>query len=209
MSQRIDVRRPATVLLAALFAGNGMLSGCSNVVQPHGTSQGGSGTGGGSMKNDGGDDAGTDGGSMKGDAGHDAGPPCGPAGMPCGDGEYCYYADGSCGASGVSNGACVTQPRSCSDGAMVCGCDGRVYYGPVCAAVAGVNLGDSKICEFTCGGSSCEKMDSYCSTTGSGSPLCLTLPTSCWNNPSCTACFSDPKCTCSGDNTTGITVTCP
>jgi hypothetical protein len=71
----------------------------------------------------------------------------GIAGIACGDGLYCNYEGGHCGA-GDQAGTCRTRPTVCTlEMSPVCGCDGRVYSNSSCAAVAGVSVASRNECE--------------------------------------------------------------
>jgi hypothetical protein len=70
----------------------------------------------------------------------------GIAGIVCGEGLYCNYEGGHCGATDQS-GACHTRPTVCTlEMSPVCGCDGRRYSNASCAAVAGVSVASNDEC---------------------------------------------------------------
>jgi hypothetical protein len=64
----------------------------------------------------------------------------GKAGGTCGEGEYCDFADGSCG--GFDNtGVCLVSPAKCGDDCPgVCACGGKVFCNGCEAAQAGLDV---------------------------------------------------------------------
>ncbi len=59
------------------------------------------------------------------------------AGIECGFGQYCQFAEGTCGA-GDELGICVDKPEVCTDQwDPVCGCDDQTYSNACDAAAAG------------------------------------------------------------------------
>jgi hypothetical protein len=204
MSRTIGmVMRVLPLLVAATVEVLG--AGCTNVGG--GASNGGTGTGG-----------------SGGSGGSGGAPGCGPD-KPCAADEYCFYADKSCGANGESTGVCKKRPTTCTLAVWdVCGCDHNVYQGvnPDCVAKDwGIDVGDAKPCvpddpddPFACGTYLCYKNWVYvCLIQGTDPPRCEpagVMNDNCvGNTQSCATCSSDPKCTCSGDASTGITITCP
>jgi len=70
----------------------------------------------------------------------------GVAGISCGDGLYCRYDGGHCGATDQS-GTCRVRPTAATlDLRPVCGCDGRTYPNASSAAVAGVSVASNGGC---------------------------------------------------------------
>lgn len=71
----------------------------------------------------------------------------GIAGFPCGEGEYCQFAEGTCQI--VDNmGVCKPKPEICTmDFRPVCGCDGKTYGNACAAAASGVSLAHQGPCE--------------------------------------------------------------
>ena len=66
----------------------------------------------------------------------------------CGPDEYCYFADGQCGDTGV-DGICQPLPTDCTDDvANICGCDGVVRSGSsTCVSeYAGVDSAPMSFC---------------------------------------------------------------
>lgn len=83
-----------------------------------------------------------------------AGEMCGGiAGIACGDGHYCQYLEGTCGAADQS-GTCLPQPTDCTTGgeggveanSPVCGCDNTTYASSCAAAAAGVSVASHGDC---------------------------------------------------------------
>jgi hypothetical protein len=76
-----------------------------------------------------------------------AGEMCGGiAGIACGEGLYCNYEGGACGAADQS-GTCQARPDVCTgDVNPVCGCDGNTYSNACQAAVAGVSVASQGAC---------------------------------------------------------------
>lgn len=71
----------------------------------------------------------------------------GIAGLPCGDGEYCQFAEGTCQ---IADNMGICQPRldvCTKDYRPVCGCDGRTYGNACTAASFGVSVSHQGPCE--------------------------------------------------------------
>lgn len=61
-------------------------------------------------------------------------------GLQCAEGEFCNYADGSCGAADQL-GVCEVIPTACDDVFdPVCGCDDQTYSNACEANAAGVSV---------------------------------------------------------------------
>ena len=73
-------------------------------------------------------------------------------GLPCAEGQYCNFRDGSCGAADQT-GECTGIPEVCPElFAPICGCD-DVTYGNACeAGLAGVSVAREGACGEPCGG---------------------------------------------------------
>jgi hypothetical protein len=155
-----------------------------------GMDSGGGGTSGGGAT--GGDVGGSGGGAdasagSGGSGGAAGGKPCGGiAGLTCGLGEWCDFANDSCGA-GDQQGRC--QPRggyTASCGQPLCGCDGNSYPSPCAAHLRGTDTSATNACIKGNGGDSaacgkdsdCQTGYRCCSTGGAvGSPIaCKKLP---------------------------------
>lgn len=64
----------------------------------------------------------------------------GLAGKQCGAGDYCHYADGTCGIDDNS-GVCEPIPQNCPDNVdPVCACGGITYSNACDAAAAGASI---------------------------------------------------------------------
>jgi hypothetical protein len=62
-------------------------------------------------------------------------------GVVCGAHQFCYLADGSCGANAVTEGVCTDPNGVCTGSASaVCGCDGNTYPNSCKAIGAGVSV---------------------------------------------------------------------
>lgn len=71
----------------------------------------------------------------------------GLAGVPCGEDEYCDYAEPSCGATD-RGGVCRPRPADCADEARdpVCACDGNTYDNACLANQAGFGVSSRGAC---------------------------------------------------------------
>lgn len=74
----------------------------------------------------------------------------GIAGLPCGDGEYCQMAEGTCNIAD-NMGVCRPKAEMCTmDYHPVCGCDGKSYGNACAAAGAAISIdhqGECKVAE--------------------------------------------------------------
>jgi hypothetical protein len=124
----------------------------------------------------------------------------GPTDIKCGDGTFCFYTDGACGA-GQATGTCNPFPTDCANTApgAVCGCDGNTYNSRCEAERAGVSVSVTGACP--CGGASavtCQNKDAFCD---------LAIGTCTQSNPTGTcsvppagecSTIYDPVCGCDG-----------
>ena len=71
----------------------------------------------------------------------------GIAGVPCVDGEFCRFDDGTCGAADLM-GSCEEIPEVCTEDFMpVCGCDDVTYSNRCRASAEGVSVVSDGECE--------------------------------------------------------------
>ena len=116
--------------------------------------------------------------------------PCGgPTGLLCGDGEFCQYDAGTCGAGNA--GICIDKPEACSKEYFpVCGCD-LVSYGNDCMRqLAGVSKAYDGECQCK-SNSDCGKT-SYCQKDDcDGAGTCKPKPEACID-------LYAPVCGCDG-----------
>jgi len=75
----------------------------------------------------------------------------GCGGAMCGFDQFCFYADGLCGAG--KPGTCVNKPQDCDPAddicqplGLVCGCDGNAYSRVVDAYLAGTDVTSAMNC---------------------------------------------------------------
>jgi hypothetical protein len=146
------------------------------------------------------------------------------AGAKCDADEYCDYGSNDCGATdGI--GTCLPRPTGCPDPIQqpTCGCDGQVYSIPCDAYAAGTDLNAVGGCPidpgmFQCGWTQCAIGTAYCQRQVSdvaGQPdefSCITMPNCPGPTGGCTclaAAMVPCADQCAGDDTTGVTVTCP
>lgn len=149
------------------------------------------------------------------------GVPC-TSNTDCGTGEYCEFADDSCGVSGVA-GSCQQRPEGCgTDERPVCGCDGQLHASLCQAAGSGQDVDFLGECElpnggFPCGFSFCILGDEYCLEQGGPMPTfeCIALPPVC-QPPDCsciTTCCGCANASCCSDFCSNVdealTYTCP
>lgn len=143
----------------------------------------------------------------------------GIAGTACGATEYCDFANNQCGI-GDQTGICVPRPQVCTRiFAPVCACDGRIYGNECDAHAQGLDLNARGTCapapgSFVCGYVQCDLQTQYCvREPQEAAPdvfRCAALPACAGRSPSCAALVDEP-CgnACTGDATTGLTLTCP
>lgn len=120
-------------------------------------------------------------------------------GLPCAEGQYCNFVDGSCGAADQT-GECAAIADACPEiFAPVCGCDGTTYGNECEAARASVSVEHEGSCDGTCGGIAgftcpanqyCLFEDGICGD-GDQSGLCADLPEACDTD-------LNPVCGCDG-----------
>jgi hypothetical protein len=64
----------------------------------------------------------------------------GRLGLPCPEGEYCQFEQGSCGGA-EQLGACELRPRTCADDCPgACGCDGQLHCNACMVNAAGLGV---------------------------------------------------------------------
>lgn len=150
-----------------------------------------------------------------------AGPTSCRSNNDCTASDFCHFPDGACGKQEA--GSCIERQLGCSDGPIVCGCNGETYF-QGCNAVEGVDTQlNPATCEpptgyMACGDSYCNVEAQYCYHNNSAGPRfseCRSLPDDCDPlNPSCD-CFGwdkiDAMCSLGGDcmdTNGGITLEC-
>jgi hypothetical protein len=144
----------------------------------------------------------------------------GIAGTLCAADEWCDYGNDYCGGED-GLGVCRTRPDVCSDGSVVCGCDGKTYASACLAQMQGFDVNAFGTCDppvetFPCGPTFCDESTQYCRRTTSdvgGTPdgfQCVPLPAGCNGKVSC-ACLANEICgsICEDDAGGGAMVTCP
>lgn len=123
----------------------------------------------------------------------------GLAGLPCREGEYCNFEDGSCGAADQT-GECTEIPNACTlEIALVCGCDGQTYSNPCAAATVGVSVVREGACGQACGGptdAACLENE-YCQHA-QGDCDSGETPGECRGRPEVCAEIAAPVCGCDG-----------
>lgn len=138
---------------------------------------------------------------------------CSPA-EPCAEGEYCQYADRSCGNAG-QKGTCQ-QKREClgAEGRPVCGCNTEPYPNECLAAQAGVDFGHTELCgdkatDLACGYEYCFSGSEFCRHDPNG-VACVKIPGGCEElDCSCSGLCEGGEPECHPDTNRGLTVICP
>jgi len=146
--------------------------------------------------------------------------PCG-SNDDCGEGTFCNFADGQCGAG--SAGECQPVPAICDEGRSYCYCDGTVSTKDEagCAGRSGQDFDSSGGCvipstSFPCGHAVCDKSENhYCNLVDDAAGLaphagCVQAGVDC-SPPTC-ACLADDANDCGGscvDGPNGPTLHCP
>jgi len=140
------------------------------------------------------------------------------ANLKCKADELCDYADNTCG---VADGAGTCKPRPVACPLLVehkvCGCDAKVHASECAAYIDGSDLSANGACDkvagtFACGYLLCNLGQEYCRREphpdAAETFTCVALL--CADTPSC-GCLANERCgdACTGDNTAGLTLTCP
>lgn len=136
---------------------------------------------------------------------------------PCGEGQYCDYADDLCGA-GETVGTCwEIENTECDQPITVCTCDGAVQ---ACYGAEGADQTDALNCEaptgtFACDVFFCDPATEYCASEFSGDSCstyfsCMPIPAACAMAPSC-ECLEEIDYTfgCTGEPATGFSAQLP
>lgn len=160
-----------------------------------------------------------------------ANPPSGLCGgllpVECKPTEYCDYEDNRCGIAD-GPGTCKRRPDACPlavigspavIGRPVCACDGRIHVSDCIAYSDGFDLSANGGCalpagSFACGYAVCDLQTQYCrhdvKTPEADVYQCVTFPSGCTPGSASCTCLRGEPCgaSCSGDERSGLTLTC-
>jgi hypothetical protein len=140
----------------------------------------------------------------------------------CADDEFCEFRDGLCGSG--DPGVCTPRPEVCTDGWLVCLCDGQVLEHGQCHGWSGFDEDASGGCrltedQFACGDQVCEltRGQTWCQITpddtGGAAYASCGFGDQATCDPATCDCLADVVASCSGtcvDGEDGFpTVTCP